>query len=107
MRHLEKVTPVVAAVSAVSTVVCCLPLGFAGAAALGTVAAVVAPLQAWFIGASVALLLIGVGQIARPQRTCRTRTTSSLVILGLCAVIVLAVVFFPQVVAGIAADWLP
>ena len=59
------------------------------------------------MGASVVLLLIGVVQIARPQRTCRTRTTPSLVILCLCAVVVLAVVLFPQVVAGIAADWLP
>lgn len=107
MRHLEKVTPVMAAVSAVSTLVCCLPLGFAGAAALGTLGAVVAPFRSWLVGGAVVLLLAGVAQIARPQRACRTRTTTSVVILSVCAVVILAIVFFPQLIAGIAADWLP
>lgn len=107
MKHGEKAAPVAAALTAVSTLLCCLPLGFAGAAALGAMGAVVAPLQSWFIGASVVLLLAGAYQIARPQRTCRTRTTASLVVFSVCAVVVMAVVFFPQVIAGIAADWLP
>lgn len=107
MKHLEKVAPVAGAVGAVSTLLCCLPLGFAGAAALGSLGAIVMPYQSWLIGASVILVLVGVVQVARPQRTCRTRTAASLVILAGCAAVVLTVVLFPQVIAGIAADWLP
>jgi hypothetical protein len=107
MKHLEKVAPVAGAVTAVSTLLCCLPLGFVGAAALGSLGAVVAPFQSWLLGGSVVLLLAGAFQIARPQRACRTRTTASFVILALCAGVVLTVVLFPQVIAGIAADWLP
>jgi len=107
MKHLEKVAPLTAAVGAVATLLCCLPLGFAGAAALGSLGAIVMPFQSWFLGASAVLLLVGAFQIARPQRACRTRTAASFVVLAVCAAVVLTVVLFPQVIAGIAADWLP
>lgn len=107
MKHIEKVAPVAGAVGAVSTLLCCLPLGFAGAAALGSLGAIVMPYQSWFLGASVILILVGVFQIARPQRSCRTRTTASFTVVALCAIVVMVVLLFPQVIAGLAADWLP
>lgn len=108
MKHGEKIAPVAAALSAVSTLLCCLPVGFAGAAALGGLAAVVAPFQSWFIGASLILLTVGTIQLVRGRRACTTAArTTSVAILSVSAVVVLLVVLFPQVLAGLLADWLP
>ena len=107
MKHVEKVTPVAAALTSLATLVCCLPMGFAAAAATASLSMVVATYQRWFLGASVALLLVGMVQLQRVQRTCATRPYGAIVVFGVSAVIVLLVVLFPQVVAGIVADWMP
>jgi hypothetical protein len=107
MKHAEKITPIAAATSAVATLVCCLPVGFAAAAAFGSVSAVVVSYRPWFLGASMLLLLSGVVQVRRVQRTCPTRNTGSIAILIASAAVVLLVIFFPQVVATLVADWLP
>ena len=104
MRHAEKVTPVAGALTAVATLACCLPMGFAAAAATGSLGAVVASHRWWFLGASVVFLVMGAVQ---QRRACSTRGYASVVILGLSAVVVALVIFFPQVVAGLLADWLP
>ncbi len=107
MTQGEKVTPIVAAVAAVSTLACCLPLPFAAATLTGGLATVVATHQWWFIGASVVLLLVGLVQLRRAQRTCQPRRTSSFIVYVCCAGVVGMVIFFPQVLAGVLADWLP
>jgi hypothetical protein len=110
VRHTEKIAPVAAALSALATLACCLPVGFAAAAALASVGAVVAPLREWFIGGAVLLLVVGGVQVNRQQQACATsgRTAwASLVVLGVAAVVVALVSLFPQVVAGILADWMP
>jgi hypothetical protein len=68
---------------------------------------VVATYQRWFLGASVVLLVVGMVQLQRVQRRCATRPYGSMVVFGVSAVIVLLVVLFPQVVAGLVADWMP
>jgi hypothetical protein len=107
MKHGEKVAPITAAVTSLATLACCLPMGFAAAAATASFGMVVATYQRWFLGASVALLVIGMAQLRRVQRTCARKPYSSFIVFGMSAVIVVLVVLFPQVVAGIVADWLP
>lgn len=107
MKHAEKVTPVAAALTSLATLLCCIPVGFAAAAATASVSLVVATYQRWFLGASIVLLILGLVQLQRVQRTCDTRPYASMVLFGVSAVIVLLVVLFPQVVAGIVADWMP
>ena len=86
MTHGEKIAPVAGALSAIATLVCCLPLGLAGAAATAGLAAVIAPFRWWLIGASLVLLMIGAIQITRNTRQCATKPrTSSVIVLGASA----------------------
>jgi hypothetical protein len=107
MKHVEKVTPIAAALTSLATLVCCLPMGFAAAAATASLSLVVATYQRWFLAASVVLLIVGVVQVQRVQRTCASRPYGSLLVLGISAMVVLLVVLFPQLVAGLVADWMP
>jgi cytochrome bd-type quinol oxidase subunit 2 len=107
MKHTKNVAPVAAAVSALATLVCCLPVSIAAAAATGSLGAIVSRYRWWFLGASALLLVIGIVQVTRAQRACDTRTPGSMAILAVSGTIVLLVALFPQVVAGLIADWLP
>jgi hypothetical protein len=107
MKHTEKVAPVAAAVSALATLLCCLPVGIAAAAATASLGAIVSRYRTWFLGASALLLVTGIVQVTRAQRTCATRTRGSMVILAVSGTIVLLVALFPQLLAGLIADWLP
>jgi hypothetical protein len=107
MKHGEKVAPVMAAVTSLVTLACCLPMGFAAAAVTASLSMAVAEYQPWFLGASVVLLLVGAVQLRQTQRACGKRAFSSLLVFGLSGVIVVLVVLFPDVIAGLLADWLP
>jgi hypothetical protein len=103
MKNTEQVTPVAAAVTALSTLLCCVPTSFAAAVATTSVGVFVADHQVWFLAGSVLLIAVGVFQL---RRACSTRTKrSSAIVLAISAAIVVAVIFFPQVVAGVMADW--
>jgi hypothetical protein len=107
MKHVEKVAPVTAAVASLATIACCLPMGFAAAALTASLSMAVAAYQPRFLGASVVLLVVGGVQLRQAQRACGARAYSSLIVFGISAVIVLGVVLFPDVIAGLLADWLP
>jgi hypothetical protein len=107
MKHVEKAAPLAAAASALATLVCCFPVGIAAAAATTSLGAVVSAHRGWFLAASAALLAIGIVQAVRVQRACATRNRASQLIVAGSATIVLLVIFFPQIVAAIVADWLP
>ena len=107
MKHSEKIAPVAAALTGLATLACCLPMGLAAAAVTAGLSTVVAAYQPWFLGLSVVLLAVGLVQLNQVQRTCGRRPYASFVVFGLSTVIVLLVVLFPQVVAGMLADWLP
>lgn len=107
MGHGEKIAPLAAAVTALATLACCLPLGFAAAAATVSLAAVVAAYRSWFLLASGLLLVVGVVQLKRAERQCSTRKRGSLAILSISATIVVLVALFPQVIAAVIAAWLP
>jgi hypothetical protein len=107
MKHAEKIAPVTAALSALATLGCCLPVALAASTATGSLAIVAGDYRWCFLGASAVLLFVGSVQVARLRRSCPTRGTGSIVVLALSAAILLVVAFFPQVVAGLIADWLP
>jgi hypothetical protein len=107
MRHVEKITPAAGALTAMATLACCLPVGFAAAIATTSVAAAVASHRWWFLGASMVLVAIGAGQLGWGRRSCARRSTVSIAILVLSAATVALVIFFPQVVATIVADLTP
>lgn len=103
MKHAEKITPVAAALSALATVACCLPVSFAAGTAVAGLAAVAGSYRWAFLGASMVLLAMGTMELVRARSACRTRGTGSMVMLGISAVIVLLVLALPQVIAGTAA----
>lgn len=104
MKHGEKLAPVAAMVSALSCMACCLPLGFGAAAGLAGLGVVLAPLRPWLMGVSAVLLLFGMWQLYRRPKVCRPRSRASLVLFWICAVVVLALMVAPQLVAGFLAD---
>lgn len=105
MRIGERVTPVLAAVSAVSTLACCLPIGGAAFLGLGGLLAAAGRYQQWLLPASGLLLAVGGALIWRSRRVCHRTSKVSLVILAMSATVVLLVMLFPQTVAGLLTDW--
>jgi cytochrome bd-type quinol oxidase subunit 2 len=106
MKHAERITPIAAATSALATLLCCLPIGFAAAAATASMAAAVSQYRPWFIGASVILVAIGFVQVYR-RKACDRRNPATLAILWTSAAIVVLVVLFPQLVASAVASLIP
>ena len=104
MKHVEKITPIAAMLSAVATLACCLPVTFAAAAATASLGAIAAQYRWLLVGLSGILLVVAVFQI-RTARSCGRRSTASLVIFAGSGIVVLLVVLFPQVLAGMLADW--
>ena len=107
VKYSDTVAPVAAAVTALTTLVCCLPLGFVTAAAAVSLSVVVAEYQWMFLGLSIALLGVGFVQVRHAHRACSSHRVRSTVVFSVSATIVVLVVFFPQTIAGLAADWLP
>lgn len=107
IRTSTALTPAAAIVSALATFTCCLPWGIG--AALGTLglSVVLARFQVWFLALSVALLLFGLFQILRKRSGCERRSRSEIVLLSIAAVVVIAIVLFPQWVAGLLVGHLP
>lgn len=107
MKHTERITPIAAALSAVATLLCCLPLGFAAAAATASLGVAIAALRPWLLGAALVLVGIGFVQIYYGKQSCHRRTPASIAILWICTTIVVLVAFFPQLIATVVADLLP
>jgi hypothetical protein len=103
MRITERVTPIAAAVSALASLACCLPLGIAGAVGALGLSVALETLRPWFIVIAVILLGVGLFQLYRGQRKCQRRNPVSLILLGLSATVVLAIMIFPQKVAELLA----
>jgi hypothetical protein len=103
MRVTERFPPVAAALSALATLACCLPLGIAGAVgALGLSVALEA-LRPWLIGLAIVLLGFSGFQMYRSGKSCQRRSRLSLVLFGLSAAIVVGVMLFPQTIAELMA----
>ena len=107
MRHSEKITPVAAAVSALSTLACCLPSGIAAAAGAAGLGVVVEPFRPWLVALSVALLVVGFVQLYQSNQACRQRGPVSVALFLISAIVVLTVFLFPQIGASVLANVLP
>jgi hypothetical protein len=93
-----------AMLSSLLTLGCCLPLPFLGAAGLAGASVFLSAARPWLLGLSVVLLGVGFFQVYRGMK-CRARQSRvALVLLGLAAVLVVFLLFFPQVLAGLLAD---
>jgi len=107
MKPSTKVMPVAAAVTALSTLACCLPLSLTAAVGIATLSVVIEPFRNWLVGISTIFLAVGLFQLYRFQRTCRKSNRSGIVVFVLAAIIVLSVSLFPQVIAIALADLFP
>jgi hypothetical protein len=107
MKPATKVMPVAAAVTAVSTLACCLPLSLSAAIGVASLAVAIEPYRHWFVSVSVFFLAVGLFQLHRFKRTCRKSSRSGIVFFSIAAIIVLGVSLFPQVVAVVLADLFP
>jgi len=107
MNPATKVMPVAAAVTAVSTLACCLPLSLSAAIGVAGMAVAIEPYRHWFVSVSVFLLAVGLFQLYRFKRTCRKNSRGGIVVFSIAAIIVLGVSLFPQVIAVVLAELFP
>jgi hypothetical protein len=93
-----------AMVTSLLTLGCCLPLPFLGAAGLAGASVFLSAARPWLLGLSVILLGAGFFQVYRGMK-CRARQSRiALVLLGLAAGLVVFLLLFPQMLAGLLAD---
>ncbi len=95
-----------AMLSAVATIGCCLPLGFAAAVGAAGASIFLQTLRPWLLVVSVASLGLGFWQQRRARQcTVKGRVLGS-VFLWIAVGVVIAMIFFPQQIAGFLADHL-
>ena len=95
-----------AIVSSLATMGCCLPLGFAGALGAAGASAFVQRFRPWLLALSILLLGIGFWQQRRARLCAVKRSYLSAVLLWTAVVLVVALIVFPQEIAGFIADHL-
>ena len=103
MKHADKLAPAGALTAALLSLTCCLPFSIPAALGLAGISVFASVNQVWLIGASFLLLGIGVIQLRR-QPACQRRSNTSIVLLGVAAALVAAVILLPQSIAGLLAD---
>jgi predicted nucleic acid-binding Zn ribbon protein len=84
-----------------------LPWGIGAAIGALGLSVFFAEFQIWFLILSVALLLVGLFQLLRKPGSCRRRSRTEIVWLSIATVVVIAIVLFPQWVAGLFIGHLP
>jgi FtsH-binding integral membrane protein len=95
---------VVAILSSVATIGCCLPLGFAAALGASAASAFFTALRPWFLGLSIVLLGLGFWQQRRAKQCAVGGRLLGTVFLWAAVVVVLGMILFPQQIAGFIAD---
>jgi hypothetical protein len=103
MTVLEKGAPAAAIVAALSTLACCVPLGFLGAVGFASVGVRVQSLRPWLLGASVVLLCLGFAQLYLRKSACAKRSRTGLVLFWTAFAVAVLVILFPQAVASLIA----
>ena len=93
-----------AIISAIATIGCCLPFGFAAALGAGAASAFVTTLRPWFLGLSIVLLGFGFWQQHRAKACAVRGRLLSNVLLWAAVVVVLGMILFPQEIAAFIAD---
>ncbi len=103
MRWLEKGAPAAAIVAALSTLACCVPVGFLGAVRLASLGVRLQSLRPWLLGASVVLLCVGFAQLYVRKSACAKRSRVGLVLFWAAFAVVVLVILFPQALASLIA----
>src|SRR5215471_727442 len=92
--------------TAVGSLICCLPLALLAAFGVAGASAIFAVLRPLLLALSGALLIIGLVQLYRGGKSCRRRCIASVVVFWIAVAIFLAMLFFPQQIAGLLAGHL-
>ena len=103
MRVAERASPVAAVIAALSTLACCLPLGFLGAAGLAGASVWLQTGRPWLLASAGTLLLVGFVQLYIRRNHCQRRSLASIVLFWLAVAVVFLVILFPQVIASLIA----
>ena len=93
-----------AILSAVATISCCLPLGFAAALGAGAASAFFTTLRSWLLGLSVVLLGLGFWQQHRAKQCSIRGQLIGNVLLWTALVMIVGMILFPQEIAAFIAD---
>jgi len=102
MRLMERATPVAALVAALSTLACCVPFGFLGAAGLAGLGVRLQSARPWLLGGAAILLVLGFVQLYR-RNQCKKRSVVSIALFWCSVLLVLLIVLFPQLIANVLA----
>lgn len=95
-----------AILSSLATMVCCVPLGFAAAVRAAGASAFLLRFRPWFLLLSVALIGLGFWQQRRAKQCAVKGRLIGQILLWTAVVVVLAMILFPQQIAGFLADHL-
>jgi hypothetical protein len=102
----ERLAPLAAFASAWCTLLCCVPLTFAGAFGLASLSGWAIEYRAWLVGLSIVLLGVGFVQVYRRPATCAPRSRFSVAMVWLSAGFVAVAFLLPQLVATVMANLL-
>lgn len=91
-------------VSSLATMGCCLPIGFAAALGTAGASAFFQRMRPWLLGMSILLLGVGFWQRRKAKQCAVKRTYLSAVMLWSAVTLVVAMILFPQEIAGFIAD---
>jgi hypothetical protein len=95
---------VMAILSSVATISCCLPLGFAAAVGASAASPFFTTLRPWLLGFSVVLLGLGFWQQHRAKQCSIRGRLIGNVLLWAALAVVLGMILFPQEIAAFIAD---
>ncbi len=93
-----------AIVSSLATMACCVPLGFVAAIGAAGASAFVLRFRPWFLVFSIALVGVGFWQQRRAKQCGVKDRLIGQLLLWTAVAIVLAMILFPQQIAGFLAD---
>lgn len=96
---------IVALISVVASITCCLPLAFLAALGAASASAVFAALRPWLLVLSAVMLAIGFVQLYR-ERKCARRSVPAVALLWVAVAIFLVMLLFPQQLASLLAGHL-
>ena len=95
-----------AILSSLATMACCVPLGFAAAIGAAAASAFLLQFRSWFLVLSIALIVVGFWQQRRAKQCAVKGRLIGQLLLWTAVAIVLAMILFPQQIAGFLADHL-
>lgn len=95
-----------AIVSSLATIACCVPLGFAAAIGAAGASAFLLRFRPWFLVLSIALIGVGFWQQRRAKQCAVKGRVLGQMLLWTAVAIILAMIVFPQQIAGFLADHL-